>query len=144
MTDKFEFTMEDVIALVPPFSEYAFDLLPDHYEADLSKFETELDTGTYIGWAKAFDERMKSIPVNEWMCTDTMVGVHAYYFDGRFVALSFQPARKSDTVFCWASKEDAQQVKNFIRTLYDLENEISVTLINPTQEISSDWLNKNN
>ena len=135
--------MSDIIALVPPFSQYVEDTFRGH-EPKLDALESNLRTDTYLGWSDAFNKRMKVMPINTWICTDTLVGVFAYYFDGNFVALSFQSARKSDTFFHWVSKAEALSVREFIRSLSDENEPLEITLLDPDNEVSSDWLRKVN
>lgn len=47
------------------------------------------------------DETFERIPLIEWLCTDTLVGWHLILFQDKPVALSWQPARKSDQHITW-------------------------------------------
>jgi hypothetical protein len=127
--------MADILAKVKPPVEAA----PGHQRfPDLEGLERELSTGTYLGWSEEFNGRMRVSPVNAWLCTDTIVGVFAYYFDGVFVALSFQSARKSGTEFCWVSEFAAYGVRECIRRLAD--DDFKVELIDRDEELPSFWL----
>jgi hypothetical protein len=107
--------LSEILSKVKPFSEYVESVFSD--QADLEALESALQTGTYLGWSEAFNERVKVMPVNTWICTDTLVGVNSYYLDGEFVALSFQSARKSKTEFKWTSIESATKVQALIRKI---------------------------
>lgn len=62
-------------------------------------------------------ERLKAYFIEKWYCTDSFVGLRAYFFDGKFVALSYQGGRKSDEQFQFTSIEDAQILKDYIKSL---------------------------
>lgn len=128
--------LSSILARVPAFA----DVLTGRQapEPDLERLESALDTGTYLGWSPEFNERVACAEINTWRCTDTWVGVHAYYFDGEFVALSFQNARKNGKVFRWVSREAANQMRAFIRTL--AEGELEYLVIDPADTVSADWL----
>lgn len=63
---------------------------------------------------QVFADHMKVVPIKIWMCTDTAVGYYAYFFDGVFVCISYQPFRKSDMELFWYSENIAKQVKEFM------------------------------
>lgn len=108
---------------------------------NLDDFEDDLNTGTYVGWSEKFSDRMSRVPVHEWMCTDTMVGLYVYFFDNEQVAMSYQPARKSDVTITWFSEEKAKEVKDFIVTLaYDLDDSLRINVADMNMEIHDDWL----
>jgi hypothetical protein len=100
---------ENMIAAV--MNEIDMNKLDD---GNIEDFERELETDTYIGWSYKFAERMKQVPIAEWICTDTMVGYYAYFFDKEFVAISSQLTRKSYTYFVWVSKEKANEIQDYI------------------------------
>lgn len=108
-------------------------------EPNLDTLEAELETGTYLGWSEAFNERVKCRCINTWTCTDTLVGLNAYYLDNEFVAFSFQSARKSDIHFYWVSLEIAKRVKTFILELSG-EDQLKITLISDLKELPPSWL----
>ncbi len=51
-----------------------------------------------------------------WMCTDTIVGIHAYYLFGELVFITAQQARKSDEEFEWVSTEAKEKVRAWVIT----------------------------
>ena len=130
--------LSEILSKVKPFSEYVE--IPFGPHPDLGALESELQTGTYIYWSDAFNQRVKVIPVNTWFCTDTLVGVNAYYLDGQFVALSFQRYRKSHVEFKWTSIEDATKVQALIRKISADNEEFSFPLICAGEDVSTDWL----
>ncbi len=92
---------------------------------NLELFTYDLYNGNYvdlIGNAyNIFSERIKELSLNTWMCTDTMVGLYAYFFDGQFVAISWKPYHKSHAHLYWESEELAQFAKKFIDSLLQEE-----------------------
>lgn len=64
-----------------------------------------------------FESRLKKYWVSSWMCTDTIVGLAAYYLDNQLVAVSAQPARKSDENIFFISQPAADLVEKFVSDL---------------------------
>jgi hypothetical protein len=137
MTRK-NITLQDVLDRVLPFEK--IDPATLRWGPDLGKLEEHLMTGTFLSWNEKFEERVKAAAINEWLCTDTMVGVYAIYLDGRFVALSFQSARKNDTTYYWNSTEDAKAMREFIRSLSDEADPFEASLIKPDITFPAWWL----
>jgi len=52
-----------------------------------------------------------------WMCTDTYVGIRAWYFDGEPVCISYKPYRKSNEKFYWINKESFENVFKYAISL---------------------------
>lgn len=130
--------LSKILAMVKPFSEYkenAFGPTPD-----IGSFESVLDTGTCLGWSSEFNERVKVMPINTWICTDTEVGINAYYMDGEFIALSFQSARKNRVEYSWVSVEKAKEVAKFIRQIDGQDDEKTYPLIDANSYIDASWL----
>lgn len=94
----------------------------------------------FFGWSEEFNERVKVMPINTWICTDTWVGVNAYYLDGEFVALSFKSARKVRTEFKWTSVEAATKVQALIRKISAENEKFSFPLIRADEDMSTDWI----
>lgn len=67
-------------------------------------------------------------------CTDTYVGLRAYFFDDKFVAQSWQPARRSDESFEWANKEGALKVRDYILSLSLENDEFDVKIMSDVNE----------
>jgi FPC/CPF motif-containing protein YcgG len=93
---------------------------------DLESFTNDLYDNEYFDSCSAayslFSDRIQQLPLNTWRCTDTMVGLYAYFFDGEFVAISWQPYRKSQTSIFWETPEHAHKVKQFIDTLRHIKD----------------------
>ena len=85
-------------------------------EIFLEDFDLSLCDGVfdYTG----FSNRVYTAPLIGWRCTDTEVGVYAYYLDDELIALSFQEARKSDTHLVWVNAELREVMREFILSLY--------------------------
>lgn len=62
------------------------------------------------------DRRMTRVEITSWLCTDRIVGLTAYFFDGRFALLGNLPARKSDETFTWASTEMFESVRDYLKS----------------------------
>jgi predicted Fe-S protein YdhL (DUF1289 family) len=82
-----------------------------------------------------FDDRFKCYWIGRHYCTDTHVGIRAYYLDGKPVCASCQPARKSEETFEWISKEAANKVLKYMRELAkEKGQELEVSIMDPEQE----------
>lgn len=129
-------TMKDVLALIKPFDQYDTNVIR---HSNMEHFECDLQTGTWIGRDRQWDDRVKQVAINEWYCTDTMVGLYAHFFDREFVALSFQEGRKCDCHIFWKSKADSKKVQDFILSIRG-EEDNHISIINEDHVISDDWL----
>lgn len=110
---------------------------------DLSKLDDELNTGQSFSYFEEAGEHLKQVVINEWICSDTPVGVYAYFLDGEFVAISTQQARKADVSWLWNSKQSAINVRNFILSLYDNEELLPrLETIGPDASLHASWLEK--
>jgi len=58
--------------------------------------------------------KLKTFPVDTWMCTDTVVGLYLLWMDNKWVGFSWQPARKSSIDHYWTSLEDATAVRQML------------------------------
>jgi hypothetical protein len=67
---------------------------------------------------------LMAYPISQWYCTDTYVGSNMYFFDGGFVAMSHQPARKSSTTFQWATQRAYDTVREYVKNLEEIEDEL--------------------
>lgn len=65
---------------------------------------------------------------HNWICTDTEVGINVWYFNNDPVAISYNPYRKYGTSYYWLSKEHYINVKNYLHTLQN-ENDNSMLLV---------------
>lgn len=75
------------------------------------------------------DKRLKTYFIKTWYCTDSYVGVRAYFLDGEFVAISEQNGRKSNEDFEFTSKKTAKKVRDYLLSLVDEENEVKFSVI---------------
>lgn len=88
-----------------------------------------------MSWEHKFGERVKKHWIYNWMCTDTWVGLAAYYMDGEPVAVSFQSARKSDENIEFVSKEAGYKVRDFIVSLMEPEEAPSFSVADLEEDV---------
>ena len=121
-----------------PMSEVIAKLDPSKAEPfmDIGDMENDLQSATYMGYSEEAGERIKRIVINEWLDSDTMVGVYAYYFDDNFAAISFQSGRKTPVEFKWESIEVARDVLMLFRELGD---DLEVDVIEPDDTVKARW-----
>lgn len=74
------------------------------------------------------DKRLKSVFIQVWYCTDTYVGLRAYFLDDVFIATSWQPNRKSDEEFTFTSIEAARMLKDYLFSLLEETSEIDINV----------------
>lgn len=88
-------------------------------------------------WSLWFEqERLKAYFIQQWLCTDSWVGVRAYFLDGKIIAVSSQLGRKMGEDFAFTSKEDAEKLKAYIQSLInEEEDEIKVEILDLEQEL---------
>ena len=67
------------------------------------------------------DTRLKCYFIKKWYCTDSYVGLRAYFLDDEFVATSYQQGRKFNEDFTFVSKEKAEKVRNYLISLIEPE-----------------------
>ncbi len=103
--------------------------------ADIENFCSELNC-QYISHHPEFETRMKKYWIYAWQCTDTWVGISAYFFDDEFACLSFQEGRKCDENFEWANKEIAEKVRQYILSLMPLD-EGRLTMVDVNSELDT-------
>ena len=102
----------------------------------LEYIANEVDVNDAYGWFE--DSRIKSVGIKEWYCSDQYVGWTAYFLDDEFVFLTSQSARKSDVYYNWESMESRNKVKNYIRSLADVESVYDeIDILNPNDEIDN-------
>jgi hypothetical protein len=80
--------------------------------SDMEVFAKALGMNEYYNCD--FSQRVKKHWLSKWMCTDTWVGMAAFYMDGEPVAVSRQTARKSDEEIEFISKEAAEKIRKYI------------------------------
>lgn len=62
------------------------------------------------------DKKLKCYWIANHLCTDTWVGLRAYFLKGEVVAISDQKARKSSEIFDWVSEEAYYNTKKYLET----------------------------
>ncbi len=102
--------------------------------SEVSDFETASKTyqSVYVGpwdFAEEFeiyslmgtpsDFKIECLGISTWICTDTQVGLHAYYFEQEFVGLSTQKYRKSNKNFFWVSEDAYRMVRTYLESLVE-------------------------
>lgn len=94
-------------------------------QVDYFDFE-ELFELNNLHWDKdnieSFKKRVQGYWIDTYYCTDTIVGTIAYYFDGKFIAISSQPFRKSDKEFSFISRKDLEEFYNYVKTFEETED----------------------
>lgn len=68
------------------------------------------------GEDEAIHARLKVYKVRTWMCTDTLVGLFAYFLDDEFVCISWQRGRKSDTDISFVDNNAGNKVSEFLKS----------------------------
>lgn len=101
---------------------------------DLSDLQLELGICQEDVQQDKDNPRLKCYWIANHYCTDTYVGLRAYFFDCKFVAQSYQPARKSDESFEWTSKEGALKVRDYILSLSLDNDEFSIKIMSDIEE----------
>lgn len=66
---------------------------------------------------EGFGEVVTERYIKSWMCTDTLVGFAALYFEDRPIGFSWQSARKSEKVYRFISEANKEELKAFILSL---------------------------
>lgn len=57
---------------------------------------------------------LESCWIQKWYCTDTWVGIKAYFLRKQFVGISCQNARKAKRNYFWKDKASAKKVERYI------------------------------
>jgi uncharacterized protein YycO len=76
-----------------------------------------LECDLYYNWFN--QDRLVYYWIKVWNCTDTSVGMRAYYLDNNLVAISSQRGRKDGETFEWVSEEAVRDVKNYLKLLLE-------------------------
>ncbi|KZX57769.1 hypothetical protein A3709_19290 [Halioglobus sp. HI00S01] len=94
---------------------------------DLEEIASEL--GLYGGRFCVESSRISEAWVSKSLCTDTWVGMKAFYLDGEFALLSYQSARKSSVGYHWASPETKAKVFAYLVSLTAAADEDTTSYI---------------
>ena len=96
--------------------------------------EFELYYSDISSFYEQINERLKAYYFQTHRCTDTQVGSKAYYLDDELVAISHKPFRKSNERFLFASKEAANKVRDFLKSVIQ-EPEIHYNLFDLDKDV---------
>lgn len=58
-----------------------------------------------------------------WYCTDTWVGVRAFYLNNELVCVAYQTGRKDGSAFHWVSQETKTKTRDYLNSLRVVEEE---------------------
>lgn len=97
-------------------------ILCDNIKWDLEDIMSSLNLSCY-GVNQSETYRLKSYWLGKHLCTDTHVGIKAYFLDDEFVCLGKQNARKSTEWIRWVSDDCATKVRQYILSLVDVEDD---------------------
>ena len=85
---------------------------------DLSFFSEVFEDTYYLECMYKEDSKLRSYMIAHHMCTDTEVGLEAYFLDDEFVCLTKQRGRKCPKeIIGWASKDVFLKTKEYILSL---------------------------
>lgn len=80
------------------------------------------------------DTQLKAYFIKVHYCTDTYVGIRAYFLNGEFVALSNQIGRKYNEDFGFVNKECAEKVKKYILSLIEEDDNSEYDILEDLDE----------
>lgn len=84
------------------------------------------------------------IPIKEWLCTDTWVGMYEYYINmdntWNFVAVSLQPARKSGTDYYWVNADAFKYTEKLWEEWVDRSGEDHICILDLNSEVPDRFL----
>jgi hypothetical protein len=101
---------------------------------DINKLGCEFGLNIYV---YREDLRLKSYFFVKWLCTDTWVGGRAYFLDDELVATTFQPGRKFDEIYYWASKDAFKKTREYLLLIAYENDDQEIQLI----EMDAEWGN---
>lgn len=81
---------------------------------------------------------LKQYKIKTWICTDTEVGLYAYFLRDEFAFITSQTARKSDIEFFWDSKVMHTKVTNYLRSFITQEYMYFIELNDTHYDINID------
>ncbi len=85
---------------------------------------------------ESFD--VKQYKIKTWMCTDTLVGLYAYFFRDEFAFVTSQTGRKCDINFYWVNQEMHTKVADYLRSFIKPEDMDIVELNDMHYDINID------
>lgn len=72
------------------------------------------------------DIRLKCYFIKKWYCTDSYVGIRAYFLDDEFIAISNQIGRKMDEHFSFISEGLVNKLRLYLESLVEKENNFNI------------------
>ncbi len=92
-----------------------------------------------IDWNK--NDKLRSEYITCHLCTDTWVGVEAYFLNGEVACITKQDARKSPKVILgWTSEEIAQKTREYIKSIsIDPSADKNFDIIDLDQELGDSY-----
>jgi len=103
---------------------------------DISCLASRVFDNHDIPWVE--QDRLVAYWLSCWYCTDTWVGIQAYFLDDEFVALSTKLARKSDTTFDWVSTDAFHKVKDFVESFAE-DQSLKISILNAEEEFGDGY-----
>lgn len=76
---------------------------------------------SFCNWFSELDKKIKGYYIKKSYCTDTYVGLIAWFFDDDFFAISSQEYRKSHTYFYFKNEEYTEFLRDYILSLFESE-----------------------
>ena len=84
-------------------------------------------------------DRVRAYWIGNWYCTDSYVGYRMYFLDDKPVAVSIQQGRKCDEEFAWFGRELALEVRSYLISIMQQEEEISLNFCNINDDIGDSY-----
>ena len=114
------------------------------WDLDLFLNDLDLESLSYYIEHEKFSADMSKVPLIDWICTDTSVGIYAYYLNHILVAVSLQAYRTCTADLFWVSEVARNNVRKFIVSLSDeqpqpfkLVGQITTEMIERMEEIKA-------
>lgn len=98
-----------------------FESLKDKERYEASEHDIAEELGIYHN-LECDKCKIEYAYLTSWTCTDTTVGIAAYWLDGEPAFITTQKARKSDKFYYWVSKEMYKKVYAYIESLVEEED----------------------
>lgn len=105
---------------------------------DLEDIANDLDIHIYNYKSIKDNIRLKSIFFAPYYSDDSIVGARMYFLDDEPVCYSLQIDSKSDERFTWFGYDNANKVKEYIKSLL-IERELYIDTVNLDEEINNTY-----
>lgn len=99
---------------------------------DLTSLANELEIYDNLNTYES--DRIEVYWIANHYCTDTFVGLRAYFIDDQLFAVSKQAGRKSNEDLFWVSEDSREFVKNYVRSLVEPEVD-NFSLLNMEEDL---------